>query len=545
MAMIERTRAARAKPIAYMRIRALPVVVVGICYLASYVLLDWISYIEPYASANITPWDPCTGLSFALVLLFGARMIPLLFIGPVLGDLVLPLPEVSWVVELSFAALIGGGYSTALAFLLHPSTRFNSRLSSMRDLVLLMLVAGVSSAFVSSSYVAVAIFAGLLTTGDFAAATIRYGIGDLIGILVVTPFALIAFSRIHVLRISLETVLQSALVVGALALIFGSSEEQRFQLFYVLFLPIIWTAVRTGFEGVCINILITQVGLILGVTLFPARVHDVTAIQTLMLVLAATGLVAGELVAGHRRIESRLRLHQELLSRVAQLGGMGELTTAIAHELNQPLMAARTYARLVDDAICRGNADLAMVGITAKKTVAQVERAAEVVRSLRALVRLDSSNRASHNVEHILRETLALCRVELDNINASARAVTVSDLPPVFVDLLQVEQALLNLLRNSIEALDEAKISEGHISVEASAAGTDFVEIRVTDNGPGFLPDQFESPFLPFLSTKAEGLGYGLSLCKSIIEAHGGRLWLDENSQGADIHFTLPVAKAS
>ena len=478
MAMIERTRAARAKPIAYMRIRALPVVVVGICYLASYVLLDWISYIEPYASANITPWDPCTGLSFALVLLFGARMIPLLFIGPVLGDLVLPLPEVSWVVELSFAALIGGGYSTALAFLLHPSTRFDSRLSSMRDLVLLMLVAGVSSAFVSSSYVAVAIFAGLLTTGDFAAATIRYGIGDLIGILVVTPFALIAFSRIHVLRISLETVLQSALVVGALALIFGSSEEQRFQLFYVLFLPIIWTAVRTGFEGVCINILITQVGLILGVTLFPARVHDVTAIQTLMLVLAATGLVAGELVAGHRRIESRLRLHQESLSRVAQLGGMGELTTAIAHELNQPLMAARTYARLVDDAICRGNADLAMVGITAKKTVAQVERAAEVVRSLRALVRLDSSNRASHNVEHILRETLALCRVELDNINASARAVTVSDLPPVFVDLLQVEQALLNLLRNSIEALDEAKISEGHISVEASAAGTDFVEIR-------------------------------------------------------------------
>ena len=528
-----------------MRIRALPVVVVGICYLASYVLLDWISYIEPYASANITPWDPCTGLSFALVLLFGARMIPLLFIGPVLGDLVLPLPEVSWVVELSFAALIGGGYSTALAFLLHPSTRFDSRLSSMRDLVLLMLVAGVSSAFVSSSYVAVAIFAGLLTTGDFAAATIRYGIGDLIGILVVTPFALIAFSRIHVLRISLETVLQSALVVGALALIFGSSEEQRFQLFYVLFLPIIWTAVRTGFEGVCINILITQVGLILGVTLFPARVHDVTAIQTLMLVLAATGLVAGELVAGHRRIESRLRLHQESLSRVAQLGGMGELTTAIAHELNQPLMAARTYARLVDDAICRGNADLAMVGITAKKTVAQVERAAEVVRSLRALVRLDSSNRASHNVEHILRETLALCRVELDNINASARAVTVSDLPPVFVDLLQVEQALLNLLRNSIEALDEAKISEGHISVEASAAGTDFVEIKVTDNGPGFLPDQFESPFLPFLSTKAEGLGYGLSLCKSIIEAHGGRLWLDENSQGADIHFTLPVAKAS
>ena len=169
-------------------------------------------------------------------------------------------------------------------------------------------------------------------------------------------------------------------------------------------------------------------------------------------------------------------------------------------------MAARTYARLVDDAICRGNADLAMVGITAKKTVAQVERAAEVVRSLRALVRLDSSNRASHNVEHILRETLALCRVELDNINASARAVTVSDLPPVFVDLLQVEQALLNLLRNSIEALDEAKISEGHISVEASAAGTDFVEIRVTDTGRDSYLTSSKARFSRFCRPRQKGL---------------------------------------
>ena len=225
----------------------------------------------------------------------------------------------------------------------------------MRDLVLLMLVAGVSSAFVSSSYVAVAIFAGLLTTGDFAAATIRYGIGDLIGILVVTPFALIASRAFMILRISLETVLQSAFVVGALALIFGSSEEQRFQLFYVLFLPIIWTAVRTGFEGVCINILITQVGLILGAAL-PSessrcdRNSDAHA-------RSGSNRTCRR---GIGRGTSPYRISPSSTSGIAvafaQLGGMGELTTAIAHELNQPLMAARTYARLVDDAICRGNA---------------------------------------------------------------------------------------------------------------------------------------------------------------------------------------------
>jgi two-component system sensor kinase FixL len=104
---------------------------------------------------------------------------------------------------------------------------------------------------------------------------------------------------------------------------------------------------------------------------------------------------------------------------------------------------------------------------------------------------------------------------------------------------------LLNLLRNSIEAIGEAGGIHGSISVEASAAGADFVEIRVSDTGPGFPPDLLDNPFLPFSTTKAEGLGFGLPLCKSIIEANGGRLWLDGNARGAAVHFTLPVIKAS
>jgi signal transduction histidine kinase len=110
------------------------------------------------------------------------------------------------------------------------------------------------------------------------------------------------------------------------------------------------------------------------------------------------------------------------------------------------------------------------------------------------------------------------------------------------VDVLQIEQVLLNLLRNSIEAIADAKQSHGSILIEASLAG-DFVEICVRDTGSGFPPDLLDNPFLPFSSTKAEGLGFGLPLCKSIVEVHGGRIWLDENSQGAAVHFTLPVVK--
>jgi C4-dicarboxylate-specific signal transduction histidine kinase len=264
-----------------------------------------------------------------------------------------------------------------------------------------------------------------------------------------------------------------------------------------------------------------------------------------MLILATTGLIAGELVTEHRRTEVQLRLHKDSLSRVAQIGGMGELTVAIAHELNQPLMAARTYTRLVEEAVSSGDEDREMVTETAKKAVAQVERAAEVLRSLRALIRLDSSNRALYSIESIIKETLALCQPDLDRSQSTARTVIASGLPLVKVDILQIEQVLLNLLHNSIEATGEIETINRAILIDASAAGTDFVEVRVSDNGPGFPPDLLSDSFLPFFSNKAEGLGFGLSLCKSVVGAHGGRLWLDRNVHGSVVHFTIPAAEIS
>src|SRR5262249_45829727 len=163
-----------------------------------------------------------------------------------------------------------------------------------------------------------------------------------------------ALTRRRLLPMTLETALQFAAILAALALVFGYAEERQFQLFYLLFLPIVWMAVRAGLEGVTVGILVTQLGLIAGVILVPEAARDVTAFQALMLVLAATGLIAGELVTERRRAESQMRLHQRSLSRLARLGNMGEFAAAIAHELNQPLMAAGTYTRIVNDAIAAG-----------------------------------------------------------------------------------------------------------------------------------------------------------------------------------------------
>ena len=418
--------------------------VVGLAYVAGYVALDRISFVEPYASFGITPWNPNTGLSFVLVLFFDIWMVPLLFVAPFMADLINRQINLPWAVELITVALIGGGYSAALAFLKSSIARFDPGLPSTRDLVLLMLVAAASAAFVASTYVGVAIAAGLLSVKDFAPATLRYWIGDAVGILALTPFALFVLIRKRILPLSIETALQCAAIACALLIVFGFSNEREFQLFYVLFLPIVWMAVRNGIEGVSAGILITQCGLILGVGLLPQGSKELDAFQALMLVLAVTGLVAGALVTERRRLETQLRLHQESLARLARLGSVSELATAVAHEVNQPLMAAGTYIRLVADTISSGNIDTAEVAETAKKAVSRVDRAAEVIRRLRALVRLDRSNRALVPFERIAEGMIDLCKPDLDQARVAAHANLAADLPPVMVDVLQIEQVLLN-----------------------------------------------------------------------------------------------------
>jgi signal transduction histidine kinase len=142
----------------------------------------------------------------------------------------------------------------------------------------------------------------------------------------------------------------------------------------------------------------------------------------------------------------------------------------------------------------------------------------------------------------VVKETVELCQPDLDRFHVSVRSLIAADLPPVMIDLLQIEQVMINLLRNAIEAISGSSAVRGTVLIEARKVSADFVEVRVADNGPGFPPHFVDSAFLPLTSTKAEGLGVGLSLCRSIVEAHGGQIWLSSNTDGAAIRFTLPIA---
>lgn len=529
---------------AFPRLLSLSPHLIGTCFLIGYVALDWISFVHPYGPYGITPWNPATGLSIVLVLLFGVRHLPLLFLAPIFAELIVRGMPGGWLVGILTGIAIGSGYSAASLVLLRPTPRFDISLSSTRDLFLLLLVAAVSASVVSLAYVTIHALTGHLPWQDFAAATMRFWIGDLIGIAVLTPFLLIVLTRDKPFFFDLEMMLQLALIAVCLVVALGTERGRQLQLFYLLFLPIVWIAIRSGLEGVSAGLVVTQLGLIVALQMQPVGAVDVTAFQALMLVLTLTGLAAGILVTERRRAELQLRLQQDAQARLTRLGSMGELASALAHEINQPLMAASTYTRLVAEAIAR-DGQQGRISEAANKAAAQVERAAEVVRRLRELIRLGRSDLAPASVSRVVDEALDLLQPDIERSAVRIERRLPEELPPVMADALQIEQVLLNLIRNSIEAIREAGFASGTISIEARQVGEAFVEISVCDDGPGFGSPPDGMPLASLTSTKPEGLGIGLALSRSIVQAHGGVLEHGNGEKGARVRFTLPIADSA
>ena len=165
-----KAQAERLQAMIFPRVLDANKIVIGVIYLAAYTLLDWLSFIEPYAHLSITPWNPGTGLSFVLLLVFGRRMIPFVLISPLFADIAQRHFTLPWSFEILTSLVVGGGYSLAALYLMRPRVGFDPTLSSMRDLLSLMLVAFLSAALIAAAYVGLTIAAGLLPAGDFTAA---------------------------------------------------------------------------------------------------------------------------------------------------------------------------------------------------------------------------------------------------------------------------------------------------------------------------------------------------------------------------------------
>lgn len=240
--------------------------------------------------------------------------------------------------------------------------------------------------------------------------------------------------------------------------------------------------------------------------------------------------------------EEHARRHQIELARVAWLSTMGEMATALAHELNQPLSAIAAFARGCTRRLRAGTATLQDLREPLDSIGEQAERAGEVIRHVREFVRRRELALGRVDVNQIARSLAHLAEIDARQHEAVLRLELAPHLPSVVADPIMVEQVIGNLVRNAIDAMTEACSPRREITLR-TAQRNGAVEVEVVDTGPGLAAAAIEQVFDPFFTTKADGVGMGLSISRSIVEAHGGCIGVDSVAgSGATFRFSLPLA---
>ena len=512
--------------------------VVGLGYVLSFLLLDWISYIRPFEGLNITPWNPQPALAIALLMLQQARWLWLVWLSLVTAELAVRGVPADWFVTLAATGALALSYA-ATARVLGMRLGRSLSLSTRRDLLWFVVVVLAGSLFSAMLYVTSLAIAGLVTGSPLHEAIIRYWIGDAVGLVVLLPIllALLNAQRRAALVLtagSREWWLIAAVTVVLLAVVFGQADSNLFKFFYLLFLPVVWASARLGLSGAVLVSAVIQVGLI--VTVQSASNADLTVfeLQVLMAAAALTGLVLGVAV------DERERATAELKGSL-RLAAAGQMAAALAHELSQPLTALNSYAQasrlLVTSHDLPDHERLSRLAEVSQRMAVDALRASDVVKRLRDFFRSGSTQLQVVNLSMLLDEALAACQRHAEALEVEVQREVADSLPPVLADPVQIAVVLRNLVTNALEA--SSGMAAGRVVLAAHRiAGAVRVEVR--DTGPGVQGARLEALFEPGPSDKPGGMGVGLSICRAIVEAHGGSLWAEAGACGV-FCFTLPI----
>ncbi|MRD48589.1 PAS domain S-box protein [Caenimonas koreensis DSM 17982] len=259
-------------------------------------------------------------------------------------------------------------------------------------------------------------------------------------------------------------------------------------------------------------------------------------------------------ISEQRRIEELSRASQERLQATARLATVGEMASLLSHELNQPLAAISSYATGSMNLLKAGapasphGPDIADIELAMRRIAEQAERAGKVIKSVHDFVRRRDSEREPVQPQRLLDAIMPLVQLQARKLGVRVDPKLERALPDVMCDRTMVEQVLLNLARNAMQAMDEARVAEPSLVIEVrrapgpSDAGKGWLEFSVADVGPGIPEDVKQQLFTPFFTTKSEGMGLGLSLCRTVVEQHGGFLGFEPREPvGTIFRFTLPV----
>lgn len=244
-----------------------------------------------------------------------------------------------------------------------------------------------------------------------------------------------------------------------------------------------------------------------------------------------------------KRTEADLREMQTELAHLNRVMTVGELAASIAHEINQPLAAIVWNANAALRWLALNPPNLAKAHDSAELIIRDGDRAGQVIARIRALLKKTPPSKTLLDVNEFINEVVALTQSEIVQHSIHLRVVLANDLPKVPGDRIQLQQVLLNLIVNAVEAMLTINDRERALLITSGGFNDNSVRIAVSDNGPGIDPQTVQHVFDAFSTTKPEGMGMGLAISRSIIDAHGGRLWTEANEQhGATFQFTLPIA---
>jgi two-component system, LuxR family, sensor kinase FixL len=514
-----------------------------------YLLFDWVSYIDDLEHTEITPWAPQVALLIAVVMYYGARAAPLTIITPGIAEWAMRGSALLSSGVLGATICIGCSYTIAGLVLRRIQQRYpQPTIGWFATFSVVISVAALLDALLYSVFLT---RTGKLPPGLLLTGVRTDWVGDVNGIVVLVPlFVLLYFGEPGKLREVGANV--GSIVVQAASLacaflvtfpeIWGFPQDDTRNPFYLLYLPMIWIALRWG---ACVTA-IALAALQLGIVVFVARQNtpeSFLSIQVLMVFLTCTGLFLGISVSENARINQLIKSKDVALSRLNARMAVSELNAAIGHELNNPLAALVNYLRSASLMLELPGFDRVSLQNTLVKAHGEATRSINVLRKLREFFRSGVVRRESVDPRMLAAEALAAMQVRFRQANIAAVVGASADIPLIEADPLQVAMVLQNLLANAYDAVQACGAERGRIAIGVAHIGNE-VLMTVSDTGTG-IPDALRDRlFRPVDSTKPAGMGLGLAICRSLVEANYGRISVVRSGvDGTCIGFYIPVAK--
>ncbi len=519
-----------------------PIIFAGI-----YVLLEWMSYIHEFKGVPITPWNPGVGVMFAMMILQGPLYAVSLFAGVVIAELFVLRTGLGWYFIIGIGAAISAGYLAA-SIVARRYFRIDVSLRRLHD-VLSMLGAGIFGAvLVTLLLTLLFLSANALDLADLTSASLPLLLGDLIGIGVLTPLvlrlALLLREKWWRWTVPLlpEIAAFGVFIAIALWLIVGSGPG-GFKFFYILFLPVVAAALRHGLDGACLSLATIQLGLVGLLHYFGYGASEFIEFQALMLVLTATGLIVGVEVSERKAAEALLKEKENEATLADRFNLVSGMASALAHEINQPMTAARALARSAQEIMSKPGADFARADTNISSMVIQIDHASNIVRRIREFLRRGKPRSSTVDIATMLNDALLLIRGQATAANIRLELDVAQGLPPIQGDPIQLQQVILNLVRNGIDSIMMGGYLDGVVKISArKIEAPRRIEIIVLDNGGGIVPEVAGRLFEPLATSKAEGLGLGLPISVSIVQAHGGTLVLQSHlPRATEFRVLLPL----